>query len=535
MHHSDGSHGLHFEGSAVNSESDCRVELMFRCHELMDEKHLASSQPYVLVEIEEKGKKRKIDRTESVKDTASPHFKHGIIVPFHFSLHQDIHISIMDDNPAHPGLISHAVCTLAKIVASKTGITISLASDKGAGETHGTIEVQSEKVISAEDSVTFHIKCEDVKDVEIISKSDPFVRILKANKSVKKGTPPESIPDKDWDFVHQTEHVNDNLNPVFEEFTLELTALCDGNIHKPLKFEIYDYEDNSESKIIGWSYTTFYRLLKGDRTINTKNYKDSPTGKIIVTDLVNSIVHDIIDYITHGVKLCYSVAVDFTQSNGDPKFGSSLHHLNAGKPNQYQEVITQVGRILSEFGSENEANAYGFAGKINGEHSDVFALNCVIGGKDTQVKGWEGALHAYATSIASLQLSNPRHIAPVLLEFRNLATQSYHTNPLLYHVALIVTNGSFVDEEESKQIIAAMENLPISILIVGVGADDFKQMDRFDAHTSTSHDPHAKREFVQFIKFADYKGNHHSMSEALLRNVPKQLNSFYTKIGLVID
>ena len=48
--------------------------------------------------------------------------------------------------------------------------------------------------------------------------------------------------------------------------------------------------------------------------------------------------------------MAFTVAIDFTASNGNPSTPSSLHYLNPyGGPNQYATAIQAVGEIIQDY------------------------------------------------------------------------------------------------------------------------------------------------------------------------------------------
>ena len=56
------------------------------------------------------------------------------------------------------------------------------------------------------------------------------------------------------------------------------------------------------------------------------------------------------DYIVGGCQLNFTIGVDFTGSNGDPKDKGSLHYLNPHAPtNQYTEALTAVGNVVQDY------------------------------------------------------------------------------------------------------------------------------------------------------------------------------------------
>lgn len=77
-------------------------------------------------------------------------------------------------------------------------------------------------------------------------------------------------------------------------------------------------------------------------------------------------------------------------------------------------------------------------------------------------------------------MSGPTRFATVLKECRKQVLES--TNPKIYHIILIITDGEIHDLKETIEVIADMahSNLPVSIIIVGVGNEDFSNMARLD-------------------------------------------------------
>ena len=48
-------------------------------------------------------------------------------------------------------------------------------------------------------------------------------------------------------------------------------------------------------------------------------------------------------------ELNFTVAVDFTASNGDPNQPNSLHYINPYQPSQYARAIQAVGEIIQDY------------------------------------------------------------------------------------------------------------------------------------------------------------------------------------------
>lgn len=51
----------------------------------------------------------------------------------------------------------------------------------------------------------------------------------------------------------------------------------------------------------------------------------------------------------------------------------------------------------------------------------------------------------------------------------------------MYHLMLILTDGEIHDMQETKDVIIELSKLPVSIIIVGVGNENFRNMEVLDS------------------------------------------------------
>ena len=74
-------------------------------------------------------------------------------------------------------------------------------------------------------------------------------------------------------------------------------------------------------------------------------------------------------------------------------------------------------------------------------------------------------------------------------------------------------------------------SLPLSIIIVGVGNEDFQSMDVLDADDeplySQVHKKYMERDIVHFVPFREYKHNPILLAKETLNEVPNQLLSYF--------
>merc|ERR1712107_274925 len=72
-----------------------------------------------------------------------------------------------------------------------------------------------------------------------------------------------------------------------------------------------------------------------------------------------------LDYIQGGTQVNFTLAVDFTASNGNPMDPNSLHYRgDPSRPNQYVTAIRSVGEIVQDYDPDSMFPALGFGARI---------------------------------------------------------------------------------------------------------------------------------------------------------------------------
>ena len=501
-----------------------KVDLSLKGINLRSKDTFSKSDPYVIVECQMKGEKFPLGKTETIKNNCDPEWSTNIHMEFIFQINQELTFTVMDHDSVKDDILGIGKCSLGSIVSSNGPYMIALSKGPDAV---GHLQILYQKIASSNYNINFELACRNVKDIEVFSKSDPFVRIWRAAPEINHTMDPSKISEQSWQRVHDTECVNDNLNPNFKPFSINKGSFCQNNPNLPLRLDIWDYSSRGKHELIGKGYTSLSKIMQGMRSVPTRDAKGKPSGTVEFLSIHEDREFDILDYARIGLKLNLAVGIDFTGSNGDPNSTNSLHYIKGGEKNQYQSSIKQIGRILVAFDSDKIVPSFGFGAKVDGTYRDLFPLS--LGG-DPNCNSWEGVLNAYEQAIHKVALWGPTNFAPLIRQVREFVERGYHQNPMIYTILLIITDGKITDMDQTIQEILKASDLPMSLIIVGVGEDDFDSMQNLDGDAK-SLGGNNKRDSVQFVKFNDCKGNGQLLAEQVLKEVPIQISHFYRKIG----
>ncbi|EAY03024.1 hypothetical protein TVAG_143230 [Trichomonas vaginalis G3] len=214
---------------------------------------------------------------------------------------------------------------------------------------------------------------------------------------------------------------------------------------------------------------------------------------------------------------------------------NSLHFINPGSMNQYEQCICSIGEIVCPYDSDQQFAVYGFGGAINGKVDHCFPLT--FSAEHPYVPGMMGILDVYRNALRSVQLYGPTYFAPMIQNAAYVARQAFNQSRT-YTILMILTDGAINDFRETANAIVAASDAPLSIIIVGVGNADFSAMDDLDGDDGkglrNSMGQPCRRDIVQFVPFRKYLGAHAgSLPAEVLAEVPKQVVSFCESINYI--
>uniref|UniRef100_A0A914Y8A0 Copine-3 n=1 Tax=Panagrolaimus superbus TaxID=310955 RepID=A0A914Y8A0_9BILA len=476
-------------------------------------------------------------RTECVKNCLNPEWNTKIILDYMFEERQRMKFEIYDIDSgsqalSHHDFLGRAECDLADIVASPfSTLTLPLKDLKQ----NGTITIHAEEVNEGQtESMKFIVYGKGLDKKDFFGKSDPFLNIYRP------------VADGTRQLVHRTEVIKRTLNPEWKPFSISVRALCQGDKNRDFIIECFDYDNDGGHDLIGITHATVNKLASGDikelELINEKKkakkgkkYKNSGILRFEVAKLEQE--YTFLDFIHGGLELEFTVAVDFTASNGAVTVPTSLHFCNPHSSNEYQMAIKAVLEICQAYNKTKNFSAYGFGAQIPPTYavSHLFPLNL----NNSEVRGIEGVMQAYATSLRNTTLYGPTNFSPTINEAARKAAY-YPPGGGKYQILLIITDGVISDMQQTKNAIVMASTLPLSIIIVGVGDADFDKMDELDSDDQllTANGRTAKRDIVQFVPFRKFfkRGGaispyeqerlQYLLAKEVLAEVPTQIVSF---------
>ena len=122
------------------------------------------------------------------------------------------------------------------------------------------------------------------------------------------------------------------------------------------------------------------------------------------------------------------------------------------------------------------------ANQARGYASHCFALNGNI--FDPEVAGLEACVQTYGKSLSNADLYGPTFFGPMLEQMNGFCdgkSEEESQYNQKYNIMLILTDGAVMDMEKTIDQVIRSSDLPLSIVIIGVGNAEFDSMETLDA------------------------------------------------------
>jgi len=518
-------------GRDLNAVS--KVELKFACKNLPNLDTVSKSDPRIYVYFQERKFENnqvssnwvKIGSTETINDSLNPEFTKSFVFDYYFECIQNLRLIIMDMdekcvNMEDNDYIGYVDVSIGDLIskAKDNACVLKISNNVPAGmklktNSHSTkeselkvyVEILKDNNLYALMDITG--KNLDKKDV--IGKSDPYFVISKKTADGK------------WLKVYQSSIIKSTLNPEWPKVDVPLIQLNSGDDKRLLRWDVFDWDKDSESDYIGGFEATFeeikakkeFELINGAKKEKSEQkgeknkYKNSGVFVFNRIEIKEDLSFSC--FSLGGTEFAVDFAIDFTNSNGDPKEKTSLHYINPKfdplnfyTMNDYQKAISAIGYVLEPYDSNKLMGVYGYGGCFNKSDKPHFAYPLTNDPEKPNVLGTRGVLDAYTHTLQNVKLSEPTNFAAMIEKIRddskrNVSDASVNGHRILlkYNILVFITDGAITDMEETINEIKTSSKYPMSIIIIGVGNAKFDQMKKLDGDDKTTE----YRDIVQFV------------------------------------
>ena len=514
-----------------------KIELFISCRGLLDKDLISKSDPYVSFFLKDQSTGNFLlqGQTETILDNLNPNFSKTFTVDFIFEVKQECKFEAWDfDSEKKSDFLGSVQTTIGEIAGSKgQTLILNLNDENGKKIKKSKIIIRTEKVAHSTEKYNMTFRAESLSNqsvwLNLVAGKCPFFIVYKSRE------------DGSWLKVFESTVIMDNKNPNWKMFEIYSNKINEGDHLRPFKVEVWNWKKSGTHKFFGECLMTIDNLVKNERRFELKNSQKTGKNKIgflFCDEFSLVVIPEFFDYLRGGLQLNFILAIDFTGSNGIPQKPDSLHALKQdGTYNQYQEAIQKVGEIILNYDYDKMIPVFGFGAKphfpnlFQSSVSHCFPLSGDL--NQTEVYGLKGIFEMYAHAMNYIDFSGPTLIHPIIEKAKEISNDCKKLGKSIYNILMILTDGEIYELDTTITSVIAAADLPLSIIIVGIGASDFGKLVTLDGDDGlmNRNGDKAQRDIVQFVPFRDFKGNGAALAERVLEEVPDQVVKYMLSIG----
>lgn len=262
-----------------------------------------------------------------------------------------------------------------------------------------------------------------------------------------------------------------------------------------------------------------------ERTIR-KNAPDSERLIIKLDKYINNNLNNqyyIFDFFKNGLKISNFISFDF--SNGNNK--QPISKTN----NIIFYILKNISNLISNYTSNHLFYSYGFGGKIKKEDNfkNIFNIN----ENSSPIKNYDEVMVSYNNIINKIIQDNQIYFSFLI---RKVSQEIYKIYEIKFYNILFILTREIIDKSDIKDTVDAIiesSYLPLSIIIIGIGENNFNKMNKLfnDIPNNSSIGMKKMRDNVLFKSLNnDFDNDVEKMIEFILNDVKKQILYFYELI-----
>lgn len=500
------------------------IEIHVSCKDLIKSDTDNGGNPMCIIFSQKNGKFVEEDRTEVIKNNTNPNFSKTFKTYYTFNSNQPIRFDVYYCDLDQSSLkindfIGYCETDVYHLITNlDQSIKFDIINDKKQGK-RGQIILTCQQAKESNYYLQGELQVKKLKKIKTFSKDNPFFEILRPSET-GLNTP-----------VYRSQTKHKCYSCAFKEFTIPLHILCTKTIDEPITIAFYDQHCKKMPKFIGKyesSIREFFDRIKSKIDLKGE-INDKNVGCFMFNKLEVIRIPTMVDYLRSGLNLNMITAIDFTNSNNDPKCEVSLHSISKD-PNQqddYQQCIMSVGSVLEKYVKDQKFPVFGFGAKVNKKASQCFPLT--FNPESPEVNGLQGIIHAYIQAANKVTSISSTRFACVIKEAIEIALKKFSTSHT-YSILFILTERLIDDMQQTINQIVMASDAPLSIIIVGVGNANFSNMNKLNANEhplKASNGKSMKRNVVHFVTLSKIQNcPSQQLENELLEDIPFQIHQF---------
>ena len=436
--------------------------------------------------------KKKISQTEPKSATdQNIKFETDIVIPFYFSQIQPLEFLIKNEKDGKSTSIEN---TLGEIVGSLRQVY-----KKNIGE---------EMVFEVKAILNDELNRECQFNVEL---SGDFTGMKTRYKIVSLGNQYEPINK----LVYESEIMNNSPKMVFNPKAIPINELSQDDALEDNMIEILIIDMNHSEELAKFNGSVT-QLFENDIDLDLKGNKNA---KIICK---KKNFFSLLDYLESDMHLNTTFAIDFSETSG-----TNTHHLVKDETT-FDILMNNFINLLAPYNEDEFFYIYGYGFQFKDNSKEVKNMFPISQESDRPSVPKKNIKSAYYKFLENIKFNNIKTNLDLIIKQLNEKIKEdiddYEVRE--YNVLLLFANNDITNEKEFYNEIILSSDLPISVVVIGLGKGPFTKLENAENNFMKLTDKNgnkAKRNNFKFISFKKQGNNYQKTVKNSLIDIPDQM------------
>ena len=281
-------------------------------------------------------------------------------------------------------------------------------------------------------------------------------------------------------------------------------------------------------------FTVLSSLMTSPNAIYERELKekDPQSEKFIIKLEKKAEKNRLFDYIKSGIGLSCHISLDFTkEDNRYLKFDNSENDID------YGNIIENLKNIISNYIPNRLFHVYAIEGMSSyGQNSKkVFDIKMNLNNLNKSCKKlYDNIIEEYHNSVNEINPDNKVYFSPII---NKVNEDIFDGNKFNYYNTLFILTKDNIDKNDIQKTYSSIirsSYLPVSIVIIGVGKNNFDKMKKIFSSESIFSRPKRTKEFRNNLIFVPsyYQNlnNPQKITEWCLNKIEQQALNYYNLI-----
>ena len=436
--------------------------------------------------------KKKISQTE-IKSATDQNikFETDIVIPFYFSQIQPLEFLIKNEKDGKSTSIEN---TLGEIVGSLRQVY-----KKNIGE---------EMVFEVKAILNDELNRECQFNVEL---SGDFTGMKTRYKIVSLGNQYEPINK----LVYESEIMNNSPKMVFNPKAIPINELSQDDALEDNMIEILIIDMNHSEELAKFNGSVA-QLFENDIDLDLKGNKKA---KIICK---KKNFFSLLDYLESDMHLNTTLAIDFSETSG-----TNTHHLVKGEIT-FEILMDNFLNLLVPYNDDEYFYIYGYGFQFKDNSKEVKNMFPISQESDRPSVPKNNIKSSYYKFLENIKFNKTKTNLDLIIKQLNEKIKEdiddYEVRE--YNVLLLFANNDITNEKEFYNEIILSSDLPISVVVIGLGKGPFTKLENAENNFMKLTDNNgnkAKRKNFKFISFNKQGKNYQKTVKNSLIDIPDQM------------